>query len=190
MRRWLQALTVGLIIGAVVVSYGPLRERKAFGSDAESWQTIAATVQSQGVQGLNTQGRTEVWGFLAQQYHEHPIAGNGVGTSEAVLASSPTFGGLSQAHSDYMAVLVNGGLIALGLWLVSFGGLAVRFARLGGVAAPAAAAVVLYLLVAITDNAIEMYAYLGIPLAALVAIALNADSRRVPDRGEIPSGGQ
>ena len=192
MRRWVEAAAIGLIVGVAAFSYAPLRERMAFGSDSQSWQTIAATVQNQGVGGLNTQGRTELWSFLSQQYHAHPIAGSGVGASEAVLQSSSSFGGLSQAHSDYMAVLVNGGLIALGLWLVAFGGLMVRFFRLRGPAAPAAAVVSLYLVVAITDNAVEMYAYLGIPLAAFVAIALEADRRRrasvgLARRGDRPS---
>ncbi len=77
----------------------------AFGSDAQSWQTIAATFHYEGLQGLNTEGRTELWGVLAQQYHAHPITGSGVGTSEAVLLATPSFGGVSQAHSDYMAAL-------------------------------------------------------------------------------------
>ncbi len=184
MRHWLQSAAIAFTVSLVLLSYAPLRERMAFGSDAQSWRTITATFQNEGVEGLNTQGRTELWSDLARQYHVHPIEGSGVGASEEVLRSSGRFtqgirpgrtGGVSQAHSDYMALLVNGGIIALVLWLLALGGLALRFLRAGGVAAPAAAAVILFLLAALTDNAIDMYAQLGIPVAALVAIALAGD---------------
>ncbi len=176
MGRRLQGMGIALCVTVVLFSFAPLRERMVFGNNAESWQTVAATVQNQGVEGLNTEGRTELWEVLSQEYHDHPIAGSGAGASEAVLrSSSASFSGVVQAHSDYMALLVNGGLIAIALWLLSLGGLAVRFARVRGAASPAAAAIVLYFLAAITDNAIEMYAYLGIPLAALIAIGLAAD---------------
>jgi hypothetical protein len=188
MRRWLETATITLLIAVTLVSYAPFRERMAFGPDAQSWRTVTATFQSEGLQGLNTEGRTELWSVLARKFHEHPIEGSGVGTSEAVLRANSTFGGVAQAHSDYMALLVNGGVVALMLWLGAVVGLAVRFARTGGAAAPAAAVLLMYLVAAVTDNTIEMYAQLGIPLAALVAIAL-ATRERTSDAGRRPGSG-
>ncbi len=86
------------------VSYAPLRERMAFGSDAQSWQTIAATFAEPRVQGLNTQGRTELWSVSSRS----SITFTRLRVVARVLprpccCSSASFGGVSQAHSDYMA---------------------------------------------------------------------------------------
>ncbi len=172
MGRLRQALFIVLLIGLVTVSYAPLRERMAFGSASQSWQAVLSSFQKQGVGGINTEGRLHLWTPLWEQFQHSPVIGSGVGESEAVVGSI-TDAYAQQAHSDYLAMLVNGGLVAGGLWLLSLGGLAFRFMKRRQITALAAAGIVLYFLTAITDNAVEMYAELGIPLAMLIALAFS-----------------
>jgi O-antigen ligase len=176
MGRRRQAFTILFLIIVVTFSYAPLRERMAFGSASQSWQSVFSTVQSHGVSGINTEGRLKLWAPLMEQFKQDPVLGNGVGDSE-VISSAITHEYIVQAHSDYLAMLVNGGLIAGLLWLISLGGLAVRFMRTRGLTSLAAAGIILYFTTAITDNAVEMYAELGIPLAMIIALAFSQDTQ-------------
>ena len=169
---------MAVAILAVTFSFAPLRERMAWGQAAESWTSIYESYQQHGTANLNLEGRLILWKPLWEEFTEHPL-GSGPGAStevleratrEHIIRAGP--GGVTtQAHSDYLALLVNGGVIALVLWLAALVGLFVRFARAGGASAIAAAGLVLYMTAAITDNSIEMYANVGIPLGAIIALA-------------------
>jgi len=175
MGRQRQAVTILLIISIVTISYAPLRERMSFGSSSQSWQSVLTAFQNHGVSAINTEGRLTLWTPLIAQFKLSPVLGSGAGTSETI-ASTITHEFIEQAHSDYLAILVDGGLIAGSLWLLSLGGLAVRFMRRRGLASLAASGIVLYFITAITDNAVEMYAQLGIPLAMLIALAFSQET--------------
>jgi len=186
MGRWLQALMISSVLLAVVFSYAPLRERMAWGNAAKSWSAIYQSYQQHGTTNLNVEGRLVLWKPLWQEFTDHPLTGAGTGASSEVLRKasreSLASGGLgadvvTQAHSDYLALLANGGVIALGLWLAALGGLIVRFARASGPAAIAVAGLVLYLLASVTDNSIEMYSNVGIPLGAIIALAFTTAGR-------------
>jgi O-antigen ligase len=182
MGRWRQAAVITLIFGIVAFSYAPLRDRMVYGrGSSTSWQSIFQNIRTNGVNGLNTEGRIQLWHPLWSDFRSHPILGGGAGSSEHVLTTFTGNPNNQQAHSDYLAVLVNGGVVVFGLWLVGLAGLAKRFSRRMVSAAPAAAGLVLFLLAGITDNAVEMYAPVGIPLALYVAIAFAR-------RGEEPEG--
>lgn len=176
MGRARYAVIVLVLLGGLTLSYAPLRERTAWGASARSWDAIVQTIETSGTANLNTGGRENLWRPLWREWHEHPAFGSGTGASAEVLARS-TNDAVTQAHSDYLALLVNGGVFALGLWLFALLGLVVRFVRRGGRACVAAAGIVMYLIAAITDNSIEMYAAVGIPLALLIALALEPESR-------------
>ena len=175
-------VTITAILALAIGAYSPLRARILSGGTGSSWQTIIDTVQARDIQAINTEGRLSLWEPLAAKFHESPFLGSGVGASAAVL-KTVSHDLTNQAHSDYLALAVNGGLVAVALWFTSLGGLLVRFARVRGPAAPAAAAILLYLIAAITDNAIEMYGPLGIPVAALIAIGLQASEPGRATRG-------
>lgn len=168
-----QAVAIVALLGVVTFTYTPLRERTAWGETSHSWKSIAHSIEVSGTANLNTGGRETLWKPLWRQWHEHPIAGSGTGASAKALAAT-TDDNVTQAHSDYLALLVNGGVIALALWLLALGGLFVRFAVARGAASVAAAGILVYLIAAITDNSIEMYANVGIPLALLIAVGLEA----------------
>jgi O-antigen ligase len=183
MKRRPQALLIAVVVLIPTFAYAPLRERMAWGQTAESWTSIYRSYQQQGTANLNLEGRLVLWQPLWDEFKQHPLTGSGTGASSEVLREashkSLSTGGpgadiVMQAHSDYLALLTNGGVIALGLWLAALGGLLVRFARRSGPARIAAAGIVLYLIAAITDNAIEMYANVGIPLGAIIALSFAA----------------
>jgi O-antigen ligase len=177
MGRTRQAVVITLALLIATLSYAPLRERTAWGDTASSWETIVASIESEGVANLNTGGRENLWEPLWEEWKAHPFFGSGTGASSEILARS-TGDTITQAHSDYLALLVNGGIVALALWLLALVGLLVRFCRTGGAASVAAAGLLMYLIAAITDNAIEMYSAVGIPLALLIAVAFEAERRR------------
>lgn len=176
MGRARYALVISAVLIAAVASYSPLRARMLSGGTSANWQTIIATVGAGDFQEVNTEGRLVLWAPLAAKFQQSPLIGSGVGASEAVL-KTVTHDVTDQAHSDYLALAVNGGAVALVLWLLALGGLMIRFARIRGPAAPAAAALLLYLIAAVTDNAVEMYGPLGMPLAALIALGLAASDK-------------
>ena len=179
MGRRQQALVIAIAILAVTFSYAPLRERMAWGDAARSWSDIYESYQQHGTANLNLEGRLVLWQPLWDEFTEHPLTGSGPGAStevlnraarESIISGGPSADTTSQAHSDYLALLVNGGVIALGLWLAGLIGLIARFVRGTGAAPIAVAGLVLYLIAAITDNSIEMYANVGIPLGAIIAL--------------------
>jgi hypothetical protein len=174
--RHVQAIVTVALVLVVAVSYAPLRQRMAPSARTTSWTSIFHSVQANGFSGVNTEGRNKLWAALWAEFKRSPIVGSGAGDSERVVGQL-TSDGIVQAHSDYLALLVNGGLVALALWAVSLGGLWLRLLRIGGAATPAAAALTMYFVVAITDNSIEMYANVGVPIAALIGLAPTAARR-------------
>ena len=170
-----QALVLATVVVCAAFAYAPLRERMAWGSAAGSWGGIYETYRQHGTANLNLEGRFALWKPLWREFTESPIVGSGTGASAEVLReTSRAFGNASvvtQAHSDYLALLTNGGVVALGLWFGGLAGLIALFRRVGGAGAVAVAGLVMYLTAAITDNAIEMYANVGIPLGAIIALA-------------------
>ena len=142
-------VTIAAILALAIGAYSPLRARILSGGTGSSWQTIIDTVQARDIQA-NTEGRLSLWEPLAAKFHQSPFLGSGVGASAAVL-KSVTHDLTNQAHSDYLALAVNGRPSRSHLVHIA-GSPACRFARVRGPAAPAAAAILLYLIAAVKDK--------------------------------------
>lgn len=158
-------LTVLIISVAVAVLAGnaTLADRSTEGGGG--WGAVIASVREHGLSGINSTGRSDLWSENIRHFTAHPVAGNGLGAAE-YYTRNLTSGVLGQAHSEYLTLLVGGGLVAFALWIMTWFVLArsVWFGP-GRLAVSCLAA---FALLAAVDNPIEDYAQAG----AMIGIAL------------------
>ena len=142
--------------------------------------------------------RPHLWGYVLEQAKNTPVLGIGVTSSRRIppTPAIPTApGGVSHAHSGYLATLRDGGLIGLSL-LVVIVARAMRGAwRLNRVGNPLPLATVVYAAVvtlAIRDRLVtnpeELWLYFWIPIALVIVGELRnppSDQRVGQRRGKI-----
>jgi len=150
-----------------ITYWAPLRDRFTQGDTSLSVAGI----------NVNAEGRTKIWGVLWSEAQQEIVIGRGSGAASARSFSlSPAFG---HPHNDYLRILYDFGAVGVGL-LVWF---SIRSARLlrrirkrSLYSVPALAAlnaVVGVLIVMVTDNPLD-YAFVMIPLGALVGLGLGS----------------
>jgi O-antigen ligase len=131
---------------------------------------------------INWNGRDLLWAILWGAFMASPIVGLGLGSSSAVIRETFPNQGVRVAHNEYMRLATDTGVLgvvlfatAVVLWLLA----AVRLSRRGDrsvreYAFPAAAAILAWALIAITDNAFDYYAdftqYIGFLMAGAVVM--------------------
>ena len=144
------------------------------GEEGGGWSAVIASVKEHGISGINTTGRTDLWNENTQHFAAHPLAGNGLGAAE-YYTRRLTGDVLGQAHSEYLTLLVGGGLVALSLWIMTW----IVLARSVWFSAGrlAVSCLIAYMLLAAVDSPIENYSQGG----AMVGIALGwALARNAP----------
>ena len=135
---------------------------------------------------LNTAGRMKFWETTFASFSSSPWIGRGPGSAQQVIEAA--FPGLGHPHNDYLRVLHDYGIIGFALWMVGIGGLVSRTYlawergnRFGPVEARAHGAaflaVVALSVTMVTDNTL-VYAYIMVPLGALIGASLGLISRR------------
>jgi O-antigen ligase len=139
-------------------------------------------------------GRFALWDDLMSRFFEpRPAFGSGIGTTQGYLYESS--GGIGVAHSDYVRLLCEVGLIGTGLFVAAMCVYLVRAIaanrRLRGDplrAFPIAAAggLVSYLVFMATDNGLDYVSQVGIYVFALVAMSEKVQA--VPGAAPQPGG--
>lgn len=179
-RRRQLLLAVALGSGAAVIASGSLAAR-FLSSGQGGWGGVLSSVQSRGLSGISTTGRSALWHLMIQKFKEAPVVGHGAG-SPAVFVSDLTHGVLKQPHSEYLSLLVAGGFIGLGLWLLSWWLVSREILRNENRIAISCLAV--YALLASVDSPIENYAQGGLAIGLIVGWAFSRQPEvvGVPER--------
>jgi O-Antigen ligase len=172
-------LTVLFITIAVVVLLGntTLADRSST-EEGGGWGAVITSIRDQGLSGINTTGRTGLWDENIRHFAEHPLAGNGIGASE-YYTMRLTSGVLGQVHSEYLALLVGGGVVALSLWILSWIILA-RSVWLGP-GKLAVSCIIAYALLAAVDSPISNYPQGGAMMGIALGWALAMSAARQVD---------
>jgi O-antigen ligase len=137
---------------------------------------------------INWQGRQYIWAILWGAFMASPLFGLGLGASAVVLID--TFGsrGIRVAHNEYLRLATDTGVIGLALFMIAMSVWVVAAIRLSRRKDPlcreysfaALATIVAWLVIALTDNAIDYYnnfaQYLGFLLAGAVIADANPPS--------------
>jgi O-antigen ligase len=178
------ALTAAAGVGYLLLfRFGPLHDRFFVG---DLHRIPGSTPQAGAADGswltrlpsINLQGRSHLWATLWDSGREHLWAGQGLGTATQVIQAEYPL--LVHPHNDYLRLLLDTGVIGLGLWLLGAAVIAYRLLR--GVrrasaprtasAAWAASAALLGIAVTmITDNSL-VYSFVMLPLGVLVGAGL------------------
>ncbi len=135
-------------------------------------------------------GRFELWPLIWEASLRHPVIGNGVGASHALVEQlSP---GLEHPHNDYLRVLYELGFVGLGIFVAvllwQFAELNRRIRESAGVVRQAFVAAFLgfaiLVITCVTDNTLIYNQFFVAPLFALLGAAFGAwGGRQEPIRG-------
>lgn len=178
LRLIVTATLLTLVSYQLVTRVEPIRERFMEGD----------TTLEVGGLAINATGRTNIWTALLESYEASPIIGQGADSAGRLI--NTRFSGLGQAHSDYLRILHDHGLVGMLLWVAGMLSLLVALARgwlqadeRGDPAAPIHLAAMLALLgVALsmaTDNPL-VYVFVMAPFGILVGTSLGAMRRLQP----------
>jgi O-antigen ligase len=127
---------------------------------------------------LNTSGRYFMWSRLLEAWRQSPLFGHGAGASMRYLAANYYFDGFRQPHNEYLRLAVDGGLVAVLLWIGGLTGLLATAVsrlrvseRIGHTGHPIHRATALCILglflLASTDNP-AIYFFCWVPVAVVV----------------------
>lgn len=167
-----------VVATAVVLGNATLANRSIPGQEG-GWNAVIASIQERGVSGISTTGRANLWDEMILRFKEHPLAGDGLGAAQ-YYSKRITDGEVEQAHSEYLTLLVGGGLIALSLWMMTWIVLA-RTVWRGGERL-AVSAVIAYALLAAVDSPVENYAQGGAMVGIVLGWALARNEPEVTAR--------
>ncbi|MGQ0560341.1 MAG: O-antigen ligase family protein [Gemmatimonadota bacterium] len=180
-RALISSLVAATLIGVVLL---PNVLERSFGfvpTPGELIQIIQNPIML--YESINWQGRQLLWAILWAAFIASPIFGFGLGSSSAVIRETFPNQNVQVAHNEYMRLATDTGVLgvllfgaALTVWLVA----AVRMARNGDRAVrefafPAAAGIVAWGVISITDNALDYYTnftqYIGFLAGGAVVMA-------------------
>jgi O-antigen ligase len=171
-KALLQTVVVGAVFGgalaAGIMFYQPMYDR-FFKEDA--------SLQVGGV-AINATGRTVVWERIWNSYLNHPIFGQGAGSTGPFI----NIEGMDHPHNDYLRILHDYGLVGLALLLAGFTAIgfrmlqgALRTKQAGRIAQPIHVAAICALFgvccAMISDNPVS-YIYVMAPLGVLLGASL------------------
>lgn len=184
-----KALPVSLIaVGVVTTVFVPFVMQRSLGFIPGPGELLhMITDPAYLYRSINWEGRQVIWALLWGGFLASPVWGLGLGSATGLMRSYFGEGGVAVPHNEYMRLLTDTGVIglllfaiAMGVWLVA----AIRMSRhahreVREYAIAAAALAVAWIVIAITDNAIDYYnnlsQYLGFLMAAAVTAHANAE---------------
>lgn len=167
-RALIWRFSAGVAVLVYLVTYWPpLRDRFEEG-DGGSFGGVE----------INTSGREDFWGPLIDYAKANLLTGGGVGQSERLMLTYTTT--INQPHNDYLRILVESGLIGLGLFIIGIVMLIQRHLHLAHRLDPenrelhiaAVLVMVGFLVAAYTDNPI-VYPFVIVPMAAIIGCSLS-----------------
>ena len=110
------------ILGAVLMLKVPqLREKMFYNPSKFENMSIMDVADRVSWEDINSSGRFFMWERLLKTFYSpSPLCGSGLGSTQALLyREHEKQGGLSVAHSDYVQILCDSGLIGLILYMIS-----------------------------------------------------------------------
>jgi hypothetical protein len=189
----------GLVGGAVVVLgliFVPIALQRTFGyvpGPADLWTLMRDPILFYGT--IDLAGRELYWGLLYTAWSSSPWLGLGLGSSSGIIHQfiPPELGAV--AHSEYFRLGTDLGFLGLGLVALITWAWA-RPAWAGGEwAFPALAGLLVWVIISLTDNALDYYASFTQFVGFAVAVALtagrgeDATSAADPGASSSPPGG-
>ncbi|HEX6065140.1 MAG TPA: O-antigen ligase family protein [Longimicrobiales bacterium] len=145
-------------------------------------------------ESINWQGRTYFWPIVWTGFMAAPVFGLGLGSSGAVIRQHFPSDAAPMAHNEYLRLAADTGIIGVGLftlamlvWLGSALRAAIRESRaVAEYATPAAAGVIAWGVVAVTDNPFDYYMYftqyVGFLMGGILALRSIAAREQHADR--------
>lgn len=120
LKKRIKAMPIILLIvvlaGSMVLFIPSLKEKTFYNANnVEKVQDLSSVSQDD----VNSSARFAVWEYLLNKYYvDHEFFGSGLGTVQSALDKRILFGGINAAHSDYVVMLCDIGLVGLGIFLL------------------------------------------------------------------------
>jgi O-antigen ligase len=181
----LSALAAGLALAAALVAFAPPFHHRFFGGDASLHV---------GEYAINANGRMAFWRLMVESASTAPLAGHGLGSSQAVMAAEFfETDEIRHPHNDYLRLWHDLGAVGLALLLAAFllwSAVLARAWRRGDRADDPARAVPLFallvlvevMLAMVTDNVLIYPFFMGAAgVIAGTALGLSAAPAAAPD---------
>jgi hypothetical protein len=158
--------------------------RRMFFDAADPQQLLRDPLAALG--NINGSGRFDLWNdILTRFFVGHEALGSGVGATQDFLYSQSQ-AGAGVAHSEYVRLLCEVGIVGLTLYLLAMAGYAIgltrqlRGYRLSPYPLAALAALLCYMIYMSTDNAFDYVNQFGCYAFALVALAIRDQDLSLP----------
>jgi O-antigen ligase len=181
------AFTASVVAGAIFL---PIVLARSFGYVPSAGELLELVRNPLALyNSINWSGRQILWAVLWGALMASPIIGLGLGSSAAVIRETFATAGIRDAHNEYMRLATDIGflgvllfLIAVGTWLISMLRLSASSDRdVREFSYAGAALAIAFLIVAMTDNAIDFYSnfsqYLGLVVGCAVIAHGDAQQR-------------
>jgi O-antigen ligase len=96
-----------------------------------SWERLS-TIPNELLRGGNMSNRRVIWRAGLSAFPEHPVVGTGAGTYGAAIAplGQTIYGPSIAAHNVFIGILVEHGIVGLGLFISLLGACAVNISRM------------------------------------------------------------
>lgn len=197
-RRYRPLMVGAVVVGAIGAALAPTVLERTLGYVATPQELLyLARHPVQLYEAINWQGREIFWPLVFQAYLSSPLIGLGLGSSTALLLANfpPEWG--TVVHNEYLRLLVETGAVGVGLYALAIVVWWQGMIRIGRLEDPlvrefalaAAAGILAWAVIAVTDNAFDYYAPFTQYIGFLCAAALSAE--RLADGGsETPEGAE
>ena len=183
-QRQYRALAAGVIVTLIIAVPGlPFILDRSLGFVPAPSELFSLISSPQALyESINWQGRTNLWPIVWSGFMAAPIFGLGLGSSGVVIAQHFPAEAAGVAHNEYLRLAADLGVVGLVLfggaimvWLISTVRAGLRRSNeLAEYAIPAAASIVAWGVVALTDNPLDYYMfytqYVGFLVGATVAM--------------------
>jgi O-antigen ligase len=190
-RRYRTAIVAVAVGAAIAVPLTPIVLERTLGYQPTFGELAKLLTDPVGLYHLmNWPGRQVIWPLVLKAFFSSPLVGIGLGGTTSILMTQygGTMGGV--IHNEYLRLLVDTGLIGIGLFALAilvWAGAMVGVGRRGDgqareFALPAFAGILAWAILSVTDNVFDYYApftqYIGFLCAGALAC------------GELPKGSE
>lgn len=185
-RRDWKVLGWTLALGGLVavLFLPPVLERTFWGRMPTLGEVVTLLIHPvQLYETINMEGRQVLWAILLRNFMNAPVTGLGMGSSSAILARYFNADAALVAHNEYIRLLVDTGIIGLGLFAVAVTRWFVHVVRAGAaddptvreLAGPAVGLIAAWVVISLTDNPLDYYSaftqFVGVVCAGAIAAA-------------------
>lgn len=185
-RKVLIASIAAAVIATAVLLPNALTRSLGFvPTPAELWALVRSPAAMYA--SINWQGRGVLWAILWASIMSAPIPGLGLGSSSAIIRETFPDQTVLVAHNEYLRLATDTGILGVALFAAAVIAWLIGVVRLGAhgdrtvreYAFPAAAGMVVWAIIATTDNPLDYYSlftqYIGFLVAGAVVAQTQAD---------------